>query len=655
MIIVMATMSAFSQKNNSKTFLTIDQSNYTLEEFMYVYNKNNGNNSVIEKKSINEYLDLYVNFRLKVKEAEDRGMDTGAVFIRELDGYREQLAKPYLTDKSIDDIILKEAYDRLMWDVRASHILIILPKDVSANDSVAIAAYNKLIDIRKKILAGEDFAKMAKKYSDDPSAKDQPANRDHGAISGNGGDLGYFTAFYMVYPFESAVYNTKVGEVSMPIRTQFGYHIIKVFDKIPELGKIEVKHINVKAKSKDLAANAAAKAKIEEIAEEIKSGNKTFEEAAEQYSDDRGSAIKGGLLPAFEVSRMVPEFISAISKLKEDQVSEPVKTQYGWHLIKLVRTVKTPDYEAYLPTLKSKVSRDSRSSKSKEAALDKFKKEFKFKEYPKNLLKFYAVIDSSIYSNAWKAEKAKGYKKTLFKLDSKKYTQAEFADYVQAKQGLKHKGTFRFFTDELYQAWLENSVFEYKNSKLEEQFPEFKMLVQEYHDGILLFAISDDEIWGKAIKDTTGLQAFYEANKDNYMWKKRIDASVYRCSSDSIANIVKQSLAKGIKLDSLTKIVNQNSALNLHYETKKYELGSNDIIDQVKQQKGVSDVIVSGHTYYIVDINNIVDATNRTLDEARGIITADYQNELEKNWLIELKKEHTVQINRELLDSYIGE
>jgi len=658
LIMLIVPFAAISQKNYSKTLLTIDQDNYSLGEFMYVFNKNNGNangNSVIEKKSVNDYLDLYVNFRLKVKEAEDRGMDTGTVFKRELDGYRQQLAKPYLTDKSIDDVILKEAYERLMWDVRASHILISVPKDVSDNDSIAKAAYNQLIDIRKKVIAGEDFAIMAKKYSDDPSAKDQAANRNRGAVKGNGGDLGYFTAFYMVYPFESAAYNTKVGEVSMPIRTQFGYHIIKVYDKIPELGKIEVKHINVKPKGLDEASEAKAKSKIEEIAAEINSGAKTFEEAAEQYSDDRGSASKGGLLPAFEVSRMVPEFISAISKLKNDEVSVPVKTQYGWHLIKLVRTIKTPDYDSYLPTLKSKVSRDSRSNRSKEAAINKFKNEFSFKEYPKNLEKFYAVIDSSIYSNKWKAEKAKSFTKTLFKLGKTKYTQQDFAVYVEKHQVMKHKGTFRYFTDKLYTQWVEKSVISYKDSQLEEQYPEFKMLVQEYHDGILLFAISDAEIWGKAIKDTAGLQEFYEANKDNYMWKERVEATIYKCGNDSIAQQVKKYLSEGVNSDSLASIVNHKSALSLQYETSKYEEGSNDIIDQVKHEVGVSNVVKEGKTYFVVDISNIIDATNKSLDESRGLITADYQNELEKKWIAKLKTDHKFVIHTEVLEGEISE
>ncbi len=650
LLAVIIPLMAFSQKKSKQVLLTIDGQPFTMEEFMYVYNKNNSNPSAIDKKSLNEYLDLYENFRLKVKEAEDRGMDTTKAFKRELAGYRNQLARPYLTDKSVDSNILREAYARLQQDVRASHIMIAVDEDVSKNDSVAKAAYDKLLGIRKQILNGADFATMAKKYSDDPSARDQQASKYRGAHKGNGGDLGYFTTFYMVYPFETAAYNTPVGQVSMPIRTKYGYHIIKVTDKIPELGKIEVEHINIKPKNKSPQAIAAAKAKIIEIQNKINSGALTFEEAAKEFSDDRGSAEKGGLLPAFEVSRMVPEFIKAISKLKEGQVSPPVLTDYGWHLIKLKKLIKIPSYENYLPTLKAKVARDSRSNRSKESAILKFKKEFKFKEYPKALYSFYAVVDSSIYTNSWKAEKAAKLKKTMFKLDGKKYTQKDFADYLQNNQVMKHKGTIRYFVDKIYKQWVDKVVLDYKDSKLESQNVDFKMLVQEYHDGILLFAISDSEVWGKAIKDTLGLKKFYTANKQNYQWKERIDASIYKCATDSIAQRVHAFLRKGYSLDTIMTLANHNSALNLHFERGKYEVGTNSILEKVKKKPGISKVMKIGKNYVIVDIHKIIPPKAKSLDEARGLITADYQNYLEKKWLEKLHKEHKVTVNRELLN-----
>lgn len=641
---------AFSQKSNSNALLTIDDQSFSKDEFMYVYNKNNSNPTGIDKKSVNEYLDLYINFRLKVKEAEDRGMDTTTAFKRELKGYRDQLAKPYLTDKSVDSNILKEAYGRLQWDIRASHIMIAVDEDVSKNDTIAISAYKKLMDIRKQIIAGADFSEMAKKYSDDPSARDMPASRYRGAHKGNGGDLGYFTAFYMVYPFETAAYSTPIGDISMPIRTKYGYHIIKVTDKIPELGKIEVKHINVKPKDNTESSKTESFNKIKEIQSKINSGELSFEEAAKQFSDDKGSAEKGGLLPAFEVSRMVPEFIQEISKLKVDEVSEPVFTEYGWHLIKLVRLIKIPSYEEYLPTIKSKVSRDSRSNVSQQAAIEKFKKEYGFKEYSKNLTAFYNVVDSTIYTNTWSSDKASSLSKVLFKLDGKKFYQKDFAIYFANNQKMKHKGTIRYYTDKMYKKWVNQIVLDYKDSKLEDENLDFKMLVQEYHDGILLFAISDSEVWGKAIRDSSGLASFYERSKSKYQWKERVDASIYKCNSDSIANLVSGWLEKGYSLDTIMRMANSNSALNLRYEKGKYEEGDNKIIDQIEHKVGVSKVVNLGKNSAIVVVNEILPPQAKSLNEARGLITADYQNYLEEKWIEKLHKDHKVVINRELLN-----
>ncbi len=637
------------KKSASPVLLTIDDKQYTYDEFMYVFNKNN-NQAATDSRDKSEYLDLYINFRLKVKEAEDRGMDTTFAFKKELKGYRDQLAQPYLVDKSVDDVILKEAYDRLQWDLRASHIMIALPEETSKNDSNAVAAYNKLMDIRKQILGGADFAEMAKKHSEDPSARDMAAVRNQPARKGNGGDLGYFSAFYMVYPFETAAYNTPVGEVSMPIRTQYGYHIIKVTDRIAELGKIEVKHINVKTKSTSQQDIEAAKTKIEEIALKIKNGEMSFENAARNYSDDKGSAEKDGLLPAFEVSRMVPEFVKAISKLKTDSISQPVLTEYGWHLIKLVSITKTPPYDEYVYTLKSRVARDSRSNMSKESAIQKYKKTYKFKEYPKALNSYYAFVDSSLYKGTWSSEKAAQSQVVMFEANKVKHTQGEFAQYMQSHQVSKKKGTLRYFTDLLYQSWVAETLVYIKDQNLENENPEFKMLVQEYHDGILLFAINDEEVWSKSVRDTVGLKAFYDKNIQNYQWKDRVDATIYKCKTEDLASKITGWLKAGIALDSIVKLSNATSPLNMAFIKGKFQPEENDIIDQVKHEVGISNVIYFDQLYNVVYIHQILPAQPKTLDDARGIITADYQNYLENLWIEQLKQKHKVEVNTSLLN-----
>lgn len=652
-IIVFSCVDIMAQsKSKDPVLLSIDDQNFKVSEFLYGYNKNNVKGAVMDQKSIEDYMELYVNFRLKVKEAEDLGLDTVTEFKHELHGYRDQLAQPYLTDKSEDSLIYKEAYKRLQTDVRASHIMIALPENVAENDSIAIAAYKKLQSIRKQANSGTDFNALARKYSDDPSARDMKASRNQPARTGNGGDLGYFTAFYMVYPFETAAYNTTVGEISEPIRTRYGYHIIKVTDRIPALGNIHVAHINVKPKDGDIEAS---KKKIDAIAAEIKSGKLSFEDAAAKYSDDRGSAEKGGVLPWFEVSRMVPEFISAISKIQPGAISDPVETEYGWHIIKLLELKKIPPYRQYLPELKNKVSRDSRSNLGREAAIVKFKKEFKFKEYQKAMDQFYGVVDSSIFFQMWTSDKANDLAAVLFRLDGTKYYQKDFAEYLVQHQTSIKKGTIKFYVNKVYKTWVDNIVLEYKDSKLEEQYFDFRMLVNEYHDGILIFTLSDKEVWGRAIRDTTGLEKFYEVNKNNYMWKERVEAVIYRCGNDSVASFVRNELKQGMPLDSILKNTNKGSSLDLGYEKGKYEPGRNAIIDGVDKKVGVSDNIPVNKYIAIVDIKEILPVQNKELNEARGLITADYQNYLEKEWVKNLHVKHKVIINKEVLSSLVTE
>ena len=641
-----------AQNADNRTLLTINNKDVTVSEFLYVYNKNNNQGKELDKKSLEDYLDLYINFRLKVTEAEALGMDTLSSFINELKGYRSQLASPYLTDKEVNESLLKESYDRLQTDIRASHIMKFLPEDVDEDDSAAKAAYSELLDIRKKALKGADFANLARQFSDDPSARDQQANDRFPARKGNGGDLGYFTAFYMVYPFESAAYNTAVGDISMPIRTRYGYHIIKVVDKIPALGTIHAAHIVVNVKENEKLSDENAKAKIEEIREEIIDGKATFEEAASKYSDDKGTSDKGGELNWFEVSKMVPDFIKSIAELKNPgDISTSTKTEYGWHIIKLIELKKVPPYDEYVSELKNKIARDTRSNKSREVAIEKFKTQYKFKEYSKSLDKFYTVVDSSIYDHSWTDKKAAKLKKVLFELDGKKYSQKDFAKYVEQNQRLANGGTLKFIVHKLYNQWVDDAVISYKDSKLENENFDFKMLVNEYHDGILLFNISDELVWGKAIKDTLGLEKFYNDNKDKYLWSERTEAEIFRCKNDSVAKILRNYLNKNIELDSIVKMMNKNSQLNLGYDKGKFEKGDNKIVDKVDKVVGISKNIVAENSTYIVRISSIIPPVNKEISEARGLITADFQNFLQDKWIKELKDKYQVKINSEVLNS----
>lgn len=632
---------AFAQ-DKDPVLMTIAGKNITRSEFQSIYNKNNPKNTEADSKSIDDYVQLFVNFKLKVKEAEEMGLDTTAEFRNELEGYRKQLAQPYLTDNEVNDQLLREAYERSKTDVRASHILIKL--DANALPKDTLKAYNTTIALRNKILKGEDFAKVARENSQDPSAKE------------NAGDLGYFTSMQMVYPFETAAYTTKIGEISMPVRTRFGYHLIKVVDKREAQGQIMCEHIMVKSqKGQSAADSVAAKQKIDEIYGKIKAGE-NFEELARQQSDDKGSAKEGGKLPLFGTGRMVMEFEKAAFGLQNNgDYTAPVKTQYGWHIIKRLDKKPIPTFEESKNELKGKVTKDSRAQKSKESLIAKIKKENNFKENLKARDEFNTLIDSSYFEGTWSKDKASKLNKELFSIADKKYTQLDFANYLENHQTKRPKIDAGVLVKTTYEQFVNDNCIAYQETILDKKFPDFKALMQEYRDGILLFDLTDKKVWGKAVKDTAGIEVFYQKNKNNYMWEERVEATIYTCANTAIADqtrkLIKKQEKSNISNDSLMNIVNKDSQLNLKIENGKFLKNENDMVDKVKWQVGISENMTKNNQVIFVKINKVLPPDVKKLSEARGLVTSDYQNYLEKEWIESLRKKYTVNIDRSVLST----
>lgn len=642
----------FAQTQTDPVLVTISGDKITKSEFLNVYNKNNLKNDIIDKKSLEEYLELYINFKLKVKEAVSLGMDTISSFVTELEGYREQLAQPYLTDKEVNEELLQEAYNRMQFDVRASHILIRVSPNASPEDT--LKAYQKIINIRKRIVDNkEDFGKVAAETSDDLYAKDQPATETKAATKGNKGELGYFTALDLIYPFETAAYTTEVGEVSMPIRTDYGYHLIYVTDKKPAMGRVQVSHIIVSLFPSSTAIDSVkAKAKIFEISDSIKAGV-SFEEMARKFSDDKTSAVKGGVIPMFGVNRMVPEFITEISKLKNiGDVSEPVQTAYGWHIIKLLEHKTIEPFDSIKSSLKARVSKDTRSNKSKESMVAKVKKEYGFKEFPSSLYEFHKVVNDSIFTGIWNKEKAKNLNNVMFTIGNKSFTQQDFAEYFDKQISMGLKEDSAAYVNRIYKQYVEDCALKFENDNLENKYPEFKALMKEYREGILLFSLTDEKVWSKAVKDTTGLKAYYESNKENYMWDDRVQATIYTCSNLNIANTTQKLVKKGKLTDEeILKQLNKNSQLNLKIESGKYLKNENSLIDSIPWVVGITQNIVTDGSVVFIKISQIIPKQPKTLIEARGLVTADYQTYLEEKWLNELKAKYTVEINKEVLSA----
>ena len=639
-------------KLDKQVLMTIGDQEVTVKEFNDVYYKNNLKSDVIEKKSVDEYLDLFTTFRMKVMEAERLQLDTSAKFQRELAGYRKQLAKPFMSSDDITDELLEEAYQRKLKDLRASHILIRCDKNALPSDT--LKAYNKAMEIRKKALKGEDFGDLAVRYSEDPSAKDMKATDQYPARPGNRGDLGYFTVFDMVYPFETGAYNTKEGEISMPVRSDFGYHIIKVTSVTEAMGNIQAAHIFLQlpfdAPEEDVATTQQ---KADNIYKElVAQGGKNWNEMVQQYTDDRGTAPRNGALSPFTVSRIVPEFIEALKSLEEGQFAKPIRTNYGFHIVKLLGKSGVSSFEKESKGLSERIEKDMRSKKSEEVVLKQVRKEYKFKQNDKNLEAFMATVDSTILDKTYEPAKQLDMNATLFSLENQPTKVSDFVNYIKNNMTIQKYVTPATYAYQLYESFSNETTMNYADSHLEEKYPEFKELVQEYKDGILLFDLMDREVWSKAMTDTLGLQEFYARNTSKYMWEDRAEAHIITVTRPESLDKVKALLDNGTPLDSLRDVIKRDSINFAFVRHGFYQRGDNQYVDQTEWKTGVRNEISStvDQSTVIVCISDVRKPEPKTLKEARGLVTSDYQVELEQQWVKALKERYPVKINEKVLD-----
>lgn len=515
-------------KNTSEkeTLFSIGESPVSTEEFVYVFNKNNQNDSVVTQQSIDEYLDLFIKFKLKIREARSRGLQNTEEFKNEFNVYRDELAKPYLTETKVVDELVNEAYERMKEEVNASHILVRLEEHAQPEDT--LAAYRRIQEIREKAVSGDDFAKLAQMHSEDPSARM------------NNGRLGYFTALQMVYPFEENAYTTQPGEISPVFRTRFGYHILKVHDRRPSQGKIKTSHIMIRAAQGISAGDSiAARKKIHEIYDKLMAGELWFD-LCTQFSEDLGSRSAGGALPWFGTGNMVPEFEQAAFALADTgDITKPVKTAYGWHIIRLDDRKGLEPLEEIKEDLTNRIKRDSRSELSEKALLERLKKENQFVEYAAAVNDLWTAADSSLLQGKWQAGTMQNRNTALFRMQDSVYVASDFFRYVEENQKAAPRHSPAGYLQELYESYKKDAIISFEKSRLAQKYYDYKMLVKEYEEGILLFQLMDTEVWSKAVNDTTGLRNFYETNKARYQWKERVDAAVFNANAKKIIEQVK--------------------------------------------------------------------------------------------------------------------
>ena len=631
---------SFSQ-NTDRTLLTVADEKVSVDDFLSIYNKNRQVGEELDPKTLDEYLELFINFKLKVKEAESLGMDTVPSFVKELSGYRKQLANPYLVDNEAGEKLVKEAYERLKTEIRASHILVAVAEDASPSDT--LKAFKKAQNIRQEILDGANFADLAKAKSDDPSAKE------------NSGDLGYFSALYMVYPFETAAYSTAKDEISEIVRSRYGYHFLNVTDKRPSRGEVKTAHIMVKYPSpvgkSSVKEKVLAKQKIDDIYNKIVNDSADFAEMAKQYSDDKNNSSKGGVLPWFGSNKMVAAYEDAAFSLNNlGDISAPIETPYGWHIIKLIDRKGLGSFEDEKSTIQSRIEKDARSQVKRKSLVNKLKKEYDFKVNTSalNAMKQIVNTDFIAKNGNWSLEEqASSLTEHLFSIGSSKYTQYDFAEYLLSfARRMKNKFEPSNFVDQAFDEWSEDLIIAYENSNLESKYNDFRLLMQEYRDGILLYELTDEKIWSKAVKDTIGLNAYYLNNKKNYMWDTRVDATVINCMNESIALKVRKKIIRGnTNIDQIQAKINKKSSLNMDIKKGLFLRSENNFVDQVQWNQGLSDLIYDNQNVKMVYINEVLPPLEKKLTEAKGLITSDYQDFLEKEWLTELKAKYSVHVN----------
>lgn len=633
---------------DERVLFTIGGDKVTVNEFEYVYNKNNINNqSDYSEKSLRDYLALYENFRLKVKAAEAMRLDTVSSLKSELEGYRKQLAKSYLTDREISDKLIEEAYQRSLIEVNASHILVRC--DENANPVDSLAAYRKIMALRKRIEKGESFEKVAREASEDPSAKT------------NDGNIGWFSVFGTIYPFESAVYNLKPGELSaQPVRTEFGYHLVRLNNTRAARGQIRTAHLLIRFPDNATQADKdSAKAKINRIAQDIKSGKTTFEEAVRTFSDDKGTRVKGGELQWFGTGtsiKMVPEFEDAAFGLEKDgDISAPVQTQFGWHIIKRLERRDLQQFNEVKADFKKRVERDARSQVARNILIDRIKRENSFTEFPNVKVDFFAKVDTTVSKGNWKAGENLRTGQILFTLAGNKYTQEQLADFIEKNAKRRNDKAKDALLAEYYENFVVTKCLEYEESVLELKKPEFKNLMREYRDGILLFELMDKQVWTKAVKDSVGLEEFRQKNAQKYMWGPRAEAVIFNCTDEKICNNAFKMAQKKNTLDAIkAKLNKEGSNSKVSTIEGKYEKGQYDVVDNTGWKVGYTPVQkLNDNSYRFVWVKRVADPEPKSLKEAKGYIVSDYQEYLEKSWLQQLRATYPIQVNQDVLRSLI--
>lgn len=619
---------AFAASKKDPVLMKVNGKPVTLSEFEYMYHKNN--QQQVAQQPLEKYLDMFTTYKLKVADAEAAGIDTTQAFKKEYEGYRNELAMPYLRDTVAEEAMRKQLYERMKTEVLSSHIMLPLGKDDAENTTYK----NRLDSLRSCIIAGQPFDSLAVKYSIDRSARQ------------NGGSMGYVSLGRFPVEFEDACYNTPVGTVSAPFRTDYGWHIVKTFDVRQSLGEVLVEHIlRLYPQGATAEQKAKVKAEMDSIYRVVK-GGADFEEVARKESQDPGSAQQGGRLPFFGTGRMVPEFEKVSFALAKGEISEPFETRYGVHIVKKLDSRSVADYASVRDQLTGLVNqRGNVAVESKVAQLEKL---YKLKVNTKlvNRLKSEVTLPDSL-DNAFLAKYATSGEE-LFSLAGKKYPLSLLISAMGKPGRMTGNMAYRFIDSKLTEV-TKNTVLEYEKQQLEQNNADFGNLVREYRDGMLLFEISNRNVWQKASTDVEGLAAYFEAHRQDYNWNEtKYKGLLIETTGDSITALAKQRIAS-LPADSVVTVLRKEFSKDLKVTRVLVAKGENAKVDSEKfgGERVVAKEKDKYKDYFVHDGKFIGKPEDYT--DVRGLVVADYQNYLEKQWTEQLHEKYPVEVDKKVL------
>ncbi len=623
-------------QNKKNVLLTINSNPVYSSDFTKVFNKNL--DLVVEEsqKNVTGYLDLFIDYKLKITEAYAQELDKNQQYIKEFKKYEDQLAKKYIYDKRIVSKLVEEAYDRGLEEINAEHILVLSNLNDSPNDT--LKAYNKIKEAHVKALKGENFTSLVIEYSEEPGAKKSK------------GKLGYFTAFQMVYPFENTAYNTKVGEISQITRTSFGYHIIKINDRRKKKPKINVSHIMIFS-NKDKKAEDPEE-RINELYAMIMQGE-PFEKIAKQFSEDKNTGVKGGQLKTFGPGDLkAPKFENAAYSIKnEGEIIAPIQSAFGWHIIRLNEKFSIPSFEEQKDDIEKKVKGGARALVVTQAINNKIIKKYGFKEGESYISYFNNFVNDSILSRKWTYSSIPlTENQILFTIGDHDVTYTDYAEYLRDNQKtIKKYINKESLLIDMYVKFKNETLKNYFKERLEVENTEYATIINDYRNGLLVYDVMNKNIWQIAKTDSTGLKDYYEKTKNNYKWKKRLDVDIYSSSDETTTKQVQTLLMRGEESATIKKQINSDGKINVITVSDVFEIDQSELPEDLIPEKGVSDIKLNDGFYVVVNIKEVIEPTLKEFDEVRGTVISDFQTEIEKKWMQSLRDKYEVKINNKSL------